>query len=48
MKTDIVIEISKNSKIKYEIENGRLKVDRILYGAMNYPANYGYFDKTLD
>ncbi|BDV02779.1 inorganic diphosphatase [Candidatus Hepatoplasma crinochetorum] len=48
MKTDIVIEISKNSKIKYEIGNGRLKVDRIIYGAMNYPANYGYFEKTLD
>ncbi|BDV03351.1 MAG: inorganic pyrophosphatase [Candidatus Hepatoplasma scabrum] len=48
MKANIVIEIPKNSKVKYEIEDGRLKVDRILYGAMNYPANYGYFEETLD
>lgn len=48
MKADIVIEIPKNSKIKYEKENGKLRVDRILYGAMNYPANYGYFENTLD
>lgn len=48
MKEDIVIEIPKNSNVKYEIENGQLIVDRILFGSMSYPENYGYFEETLD
>lgn len=48
MKEEIVIEIPKNSNVKYEIENGKIKVDRILYGSMIYPENYGYFENTLD
>lgn len=43
-----VIEISKNSKIKYELdkETGMLKVDRILYTSTHYPANYGFIPRT--
>ena len=48
MKENIIIEIPKGSNIKYEIENGKIKVDRILYGSMRYPLNYGYFENTLD
>jgi len=48
MKKNAIIEIPKGSNIKYEIEDGRVCVDRILYGANAYPANYGYFENTLD
>ncbi len=45
----VVIEISKHSNIKYELdkESGALMVDRVLYGAQNYPANYGFVPNTL-
>lgn len=44
-----IIEISRGSKIKYEIDKelGILKVDRILYSAVRYPDNYGFFPQTL-
>ncbi|BDV02276.1 MAG: inorganic pyrophosphatase [Candidatus Hepatoplasma vulgare] len=48
MKEDIVIEIPKGSNVKYEILNGNIVVDRILFGSMFYPENYGYFEETLD
>ena len=48
MKKNVIIEIAKGSNIKYEIENGKIMVDRILYGASVYPLNYGYFENTLD
>jgi inorganic pyrophosphatase len=37
------------TKIKYEIDkiNHRIKLDRVLYSPMTYPAEYGYIDKTL-
>lgn len=40
-----VIEIPKGCKVKYELdkETGLLKMDRILYTATHYPANYGLF-----
>ncbi len=43
-----VIEISKGSKVKYELdkETGLLKMDRILYTSTHYPANYGLIPKT--
>ena len=42
-----IIEIPKNSYIKYEIEDGQLCVDRILTTPMPFPFNYGYIPKTL-
>ncbi len=48
MKLDAIIEIPKGSNIKYEIEDGKIKVDRILFGSMRYPMNYGFFENTLD
>ena len=43
-----VIEISKGSKCKYELdkETGMLRLDRILYTATHYPANYGFIPRT--
>lgn len=44
-----VIEISKGSNMKYELdkETGMLMLDRVLYTATHYPANYGFIPKTL-
>ena len=44
---EVTIEIPKNSKVKYEIKNNELYVDRILPSAYNYPHNYGYIKNTL-
>jgi inorganic pyrophosphatase len=44
-----IIEIPMGSSVKYELdkETGLLKVDRILYSAVFYPANYGFIPQTL-
>ena len=44
-----VIEIQKNGRNKYELdkETGMLKLDRVLYTATHYPANYGFIPSTL-
>jgi inorganic pyrophosphatase len=44
-----LIEIPKGSRVKYELdkETGLLKVDRILYSSVIYPANYGFIPRTL-
>ncbi|MFI3241704.1 MAG: inorganic diphosphatase [Alphaproteobacteria bacterium] len=43
-----IIEVPKGSQIKYELDkpSGMLKVDRILYSAVHYPANYGFIPQT--
>ncbi len=43
-----VIEISKGSKMKYELDKttGLLKLDRILHTSTHYPANYGFIPLT--
>jgi inorganic pyrophosphatase len=42
------IEIPKGSKVKYELDKatGLLKVDRVLFSAVHYPANYGFLPRT--
>ena len=44
-----VIEIPKGSSVKYELDKktGLLRLDRILYSAVYYPANYGFIPQTL-
>jgi inorganic pyrophosphatase len=44
-----IIEISTGMRTKYEVdkETGLLKLDRILYSAVFYPANYGFIPQTL-
>jgi inorganic pyrophosphatase len=48
-KINAVIEIPYGSNIKYEIDkdSGAVVVDRVLYSAMFYPANYGFVPNTL-
>jgi len=43
-----IIEVPKGSQVKYELdkESGLMKVDRILYSAVHYPANYGFIPQT--
>ncbi|WMJ23698.1 inorganic diphosphatase [Paludicola sp. MB14-C6] len=45
---EVVIEIQKGSKAKYELdkETGRLKLDRVLHTSTHYPANYGFIPLT--
>src|SRR6516162_6432692 len=44
-----IIEIPMGSSVKYELdkETGMLRLDRILYSAVYYPANYGFIPQTL-
>lgn len=43
-----IIEIPKGTKAKYELdkESGLLKLDRVLYSSVYYPANYGFIPQT--
>ncbi len=44
-----IIEIPKGSKAKYEIdkESGLIKLDRVLFSSVMYPANYGFIPQTF-
>ncbi|KAF3620733.1 soluble inorganic pyrophosphatase PPA1-like isoform X1 [Capsicum chacoense] len=46
---NVVIEITKGSKVKYELDKktGLIKVDRVLYSSVVYPQNYGFIPRTL-
>ena len=48
-KVKAVIEVPYGSNIKYEIdkESGAIEVDRVMFSAMFYPANYGFVPNTL-
>lgn len=43
-----VIEIPKGSKLKYELDkaSGLIRVDRVLFSSVHYPANYGFIPQT--
>ena len=43
-----IIEIPKGSKGKYEMDkqSGLLKLDRVLFSSVHYPANYGFIPQT--
>ena len=45
----VVIEIPKGSKNKYELDKrtGFLRLDRVLYSAVHYPADYGFLPRTF-
>jgi inorganic pyrophosphatase len=45
----VVIEVPKGSKNKYELdkETGLLRLDRVLFSAVHYPANYGFIPRTF-
>src|SRR4028119_1173789 len=46
---DAVIEIPFGSSVKYELDknSGLIKLDRVLFSAVFYPANYGFVPQTL-
>lgn len=43
-----IIEVPKGSKLKYELDkkSGLIKVDRVLFSSVHYPANYGFIPQT--
>ena len=44
----VYIEIPMGSRVKYELDKqtGLLRVDRVLYSSVHYPANYGFVPQT--
>jgi inorganic pyrophosphatase len=44
-----IIEIPSGSRNKYELDKdtGLIKLDRVLYSAVHYPADYGLIPRTL-
>src|SRR5437867_416711 len=44
-----IVEIPFGSSVKYELDktSGLIKLDRVLYSAVYYPANYGFIPQTL-
>ena len=44
-----IVEISRGSRAKYELDkqSGLLRLDRVLYSSVHYPANYGFIPQTL-
>lgn len=49
MKIEVVVEIPKGSRNKYELDHttGKIWLDRHLFTAMQYPADYGFVPHTL-
>ena len=49
MEFDVTIEIPKGERNKYEVDHktGRIRLDRTLFTATQYPADYGFIDDTL-
>ena len=49
MEFDVTIEIPKGQRNKYEVdhESGRIRLDRTLFTATQYPADYGFIEGTL-
>ena len=49
MQFDVTIEIPQGSRNKYEVDHatGRIRLDRMLFTATRYPADYGYIEDTL-
>jgi inorganic pyrophosphatase len=49
MEIEVVIEIPKGSRNKYEVdhETGAIWLDRLLFTATQYPADYGFLPNTL-
>ena len=44
---EAIIEIPNGSRNKFEIKDGKIKLDRVLYSSMSYPAEYCFIDNTL-
>ena len=46
---DVLVEIPRGSRQKYELDaaTGRLRLDRVLFSSVHYPADYGFVMDTL-
>src|ERR687892_2899026 len=46
---DVVVEIPEGSRNKYEMDHksGRIRLDRMLFTATQYPADYGFVENSL-
>jgi inorganic pyrophosphatase len=46
---DVTVEIPKGQRNKYEVDHktGRIRLDRTLFTATQYPADYGFVEGTL-
>ncbi len=46
---NVIVEIPKGSRNKYEFDKriGTFKLDRVLYSAVQYPGDYGFFPQTF-
>jgi inorganic pyrophosphatase len=49
VEVDVTIEIPKGQRNKYEMDHatGRIRLDRTLFTATQYPADYGFIEDTL-
>lgn len=49
MRVDVVVEIPKGSRNKYEFDEktGQIKLDRVLKSSVQYPGDYGEIQGTL-
>jgi inorganic pyrophosphatase len=49
MEFDVTIEIPKGTRNKYEMDRrtGRIRLDRTLFTATQYPADYGFIEHSL-
>ena len=46
---DVFVEIPKGSRAKYEFDKatGRIRLDRVLFSSVHYPADYGFVWNTM-
>ncbi len=46
---DVFIEIPRGSRTKYELDRatGRIRLDRVLFSSVHYPADYGFITDTV-
>lgn len=45
----VIVEVPKGCRNKYEYDraSGRIKLNRVLFSAVHYPADYGYIEGTI-
>ena len=46
---DVFVEIPRGSRAKYELDkaSGHIRLDRVLFSSVHYPADYGFVMDTL-
>ncbi|MCL4380407.1 inorganic diphosphatase [Candidatus Dependentiae bacterium] len=49
MNLDVMIEIPKGCRNKYEYDDktGKMRLDRVIFSPVQYPADYGFIPETL-